>query len=629
MDKENEPTKTKKPFHFWRWFFAILGLCLIGFGWFAYVFFFTEMSYHITVSKETTYVTEPLNEEGRVDFLKAMNRIASEGVTPETNAAVPILEASRINFQDEADIKAFYDLIELGADGQPTTERPRLLSFYEERYPAESFSASQAAKEIEQNCGVVRPLSLEGTGLEETTSDESSEISDDPAIKLLELDRNEEYYKDRMNEGTIKDVVRRQEQHATSTPWTADQLPAVAEWLERHDTTLTAIVEGCERPGWYLPISISGTGFMDEEIASRVATCLSIRAMNRAGEGDLQAAWQDTLAMKRLVYFLEVYSEPDLCISVDRFALRAVATIVNHPDADAKLHAKITGDLAAIDRLPPRHLLANRLVRCMLLYSITRLPDQWESYDPSDDNYYARAERNILRRRINWDEVLRRTNHILDEIDALGAKATPWYSKRLEKVFDARPHDPSIMTIQPWDYLFDVRATDQFSKTLNNMLRQHMERELEELTHANVYDRMTRLVVKLAIYHQEHGEYPEQIKEIFDDDKASSILTACPMTMVYDTFYVKHPEDEIGYRLRNIGPNGRDDGGENEFFDSYRLGEIDFTAPSSGNDDIHIRVVPGRAIYKKCWDVEQYTPYDPPPESKPDDSESGSFDPFG
>ncbi len=44
----------------------------------------------ITISRETTYITEPLDAEGYPDYLAALNAIASEGVTPENNAAVDL-----------------------------------------------------------------------------------------------------------------------------------------------------------------------------------------------------------------------------------------------------------------------------------------------------------------------------------------------------------------------------------------------------------------------------------------------------------------------------------------------------------------------------------------------------------
>lgn len=47
----------------------------------------------LEISRETTYVTEPITADGEVDFAAAINARMSEGVTPETNAMIGLLEA--------------------------------------------------------------------------------------------------------------------------------------------------------------------------------------------------------------------------------------------------------------------------------------------------------------------------------------------------------------------------------------------------------------------------------------------------------------------------------------------------------------------------------------------------------
>ena len=42
----------------------------------------------VTISKETTYITEPLRKDGYPDYVAVLNRRCSEGVTPENNSAV-------------------------------------------------------------------------------------------------------------------------------------------------------------------------------------------------------------------------------------------------------------------------------------------------------------------------------------------------------------------------------------------------------------------------------------------------------------------------------------------------------------------------------------------------------------
>jgi len=47
----------------------------------------------ITISKQTTYITEPLRKDGYVNYVAALNQRFRAGVTPDNNAAVPFLKA--------------------------------------------------------------------------------------------------------------------------------------------------------------------------------------------------------------------------------------------------------------------------------------------------------------------------------------------------------------------------------------------------------------------------------------------------------------------------------------------------------------------------------------------------------
>ena len=47
----------------------------------------------ITISKQTTYITEPLRKDGYVNYVAALNQRFGTGVTPKNNAAVSFLKA--------------------------------------------------------------------------------------------------------------------------------------------------------------------------------------------------------------------------------------------------------------------------------------------------------------------------------------------------------------------------------------------------------------------------------------------------------------------------------------------------------------------------------------------------------
>ena len=47
-----------------------------------------------TLSKETTLITSPRNSDGTINYVHAINDILNKGVTPENNAAIPLLQAT-------------------------------------------------------------------------------------------------------------------------------------------------------------------------------------------------------------------------------------------------------------------------------------------------------------------------------------------------------------------------------------------------------------------------------------------------------------------------------------------------------------------------------------------------------
>ncbi|MBN1395170.1 MAG: hypothetical protein JW959_09115 [Pirellulales bacterium] len=62
----------------------------------------------VEISKETTYFTEPLRPDGGVDYVAALNKKYSAGVTPENNALIPLLQAAGPRGIDEEVRKQYF-----------------------------------------------------------------------------------------------------------------------------------------------------------------------------------------------------------------------------------------------------------------------------------------------------------------------------------------------------------------------------------------------------------------------------------------------------------------------------------------------------------------------------------------
>ena len=73
----------------------------------------------ITISRETTYLTEPLRPDGYVDYRAALNAMASKGVTPDNNAAVLFWQAVGPSGFRAADVGEYFKL--LGVPPPPAT----------------------------------------------------------------------------------------------------------------------------------------------------------------------------------------------------------------------------------------------------------------------------------------------------------------------------------------------------------------------------------------------------------------------------------------------------------------------------------------------------------------------------
>ncbi len=78
-------------------------------GWLIYDWFLFDG--RIRISKETTYVTEPLTADGEVDFVGAINQRLRDGVKPEENAAVELLRILGPSILPPEDVKRYCELL--------------------------------------------------------------------------------------------------------------------------------------------------------------------------------------------------------------------------------------------------------------------------------------------------------------------------------------------------------------------------------------------------------------------------------------------------------------------------------------------------------------------------------------
>ena len=73
----------------------------------------------LTISKQTTYLAEPLDRDGFVDYLAALNQLDSQGVTPQNNAGILLVRAIGTSEFTPQERTRFYQLLGI----EPLPER--------------------------------------------------------------------------------------------------------------------------------------------------------------------------------------------------------------------------------------------------------------------------------------------------------------------------------------------------------------------------------------------------------------------------------------------------------------------------------------------------------------------------
>jgi hypothetical protein len=460
----------------------------------------------ITVSRETTWVLKPLDDLGRIDFITALNR-RQQPVKAEENAALALVEVLGSGFEDEGLHQKF--VLHLGGV---------------------------------QNL-VVQTESLLGQG----TYADKQRI--EPPNKFFD-----------------------QCAEASSRPWTANEFPEVNRWLKSCESDMDACVEALRRPQYYYPLVDS----LDEESSKfcspltgallplpqycrDVARALTARGMRRAGEGDVDDAKHDILAVFRLGRFVgqgATLIEYLVGIAIESSAQECVIALINSGRLDAAGAAKLEAELVALPAaatLTEKVQLGERLTALDLaiamadhgpgvlsMVSNINLPDQ--RMDGSA---------------VDWDTTLRTINRWYDRLGIAIEK--PTFSERaaaveelneslkqvtksevleLVQIFQGAPGDATASGKQLGDFIsaLTVPGSGQPHVAATRLRSRHD---------------LMMLALRLHQFRLQNGELPESLQAAGDEQTLDH-----------------YTEERLAYRLGidvcklySRGPNQRDDGG--------------------------------------------------------------------
>ena len=455
----------------------------------------------ITVGKDTTYVTGPLDKDGYVDFAAALNELRGKGVTPGTNAAVAIWQA-------------------LGPrpDGQPR--------------PADFFKR---------------------LGMKEPPAD------GDYFVELGPFLRDREAIMDKALVSQIMDQLST----AYRRPWTAREFPQFADWLAANEKLLDRIAEGVKRKHYYVPLvpaggpnagGLVGLVMGDVQRGRPLATALASRATLRLGEGKPDAAWADVMACFRLARHLARKGsliEGLVAVAVDAIGQRAAAALLDRPDVTAR---QLVGYLSDLRSLPPMPSVAEAYEGGERLVSL----DGFQSAVRTGVGLAAPGVPNNVQG-LDADTLLRRANHYFDRL--VKDLQKPDRRKR-EAALDRLAADLKALSAarQKGEQPIPGETEDQgtargVAEILINLVIPAVRRGQTAVDRSAAGHQVLQVAFALAASQRDHKCYPKQLAELtpkYLDRVPDDLFTGKPLAY--------HPS-ETGFLLYSVGPNGKDDEG--------------------------------------------------------------------
>ena len=497
----------------------------------------------VTVSKETTWITEPLRADGYPDYQAALNQRASRGITPENNTVVALMHAFGPEIIDAKDREQFFKMLGIS----PLLKKGDYFVDYDE---------------------------------------------------YLKKHNPETLKRQRDDSSCDSPLAYRQERRSRNRPWIANDCPLVAAWLAANEKPLAQVIEASRRSQLYVPVISPGTWEIEKGTgraftgATRaVVKALCKRAMLRGGEGEVELAWSDLHACHRLGRHLrwvatsecpmQTYIEGVVCFYCWQFAHFSRIT----PEQARKYR----DDLRNLPPLPPGFPNLITDGRCEYLDAICagardraeianifgehgvviKLNFPKDLLEGSPDVGISRkdtpntaAAKLVASGLVDWDQVLRMGNEHYNQIAEAGRLPT-WPQQRdaldvLKKDIKRQATNLSNLPEGAGKDAQKANITRRMSAIcLESFLYRCDIPQALLITDktAIVKFQLTDIALALSVYRAVHGEYPEKLNNL-----APKYLDRVP----YDPWGngpFHYDREKDGYVLYSVGVNGKDDNG--------------------------------------------------------------------
>lgn len=522
------------------------------------------------------------NAGGDVDYLAALNRAYSQGVTPENNAVVPLVRAFGPTAIDEEHREATYKA--LGIDALPEGG-DYFVTFddFVQELAEQEYKVWLAKQKEALPAGAL--TESEYTGWE-----------------VLSI------------RSRIKDRLHAE----TRWPWRSEDSPLVAAWLKRNEPHLASFAEASRRSRWFAPFAGMRTpdrtwlyfqfwSLVDRRLAREVILALSMRTRLHLGEGRPDAACRDAVAAMRLAeaqtrarLFDDLYDASGAHIA----SLSAMESVLEEAALTSDRARQMLAELGDESDLPTLADMIGPAEELSLVATFPHLArhglsSTWRDTEDStafERTVLSRGEAAILHLFVDWSEAAAMAEDYRHGLNAAVARKS--YAERkaaIEKLippgdgsfFDGPRRETLEFLEQLGPALFDPATRRRLvtRRIARHAIEDHVCDIWDHLL-LGIYEdvlwsrRAGRIGLALAAYRADRGAFPAKL-----DDLAPNYLPAVPRDP-HTNRALHYRREGGGYLLYGLGANGKDDGARS----FWEKGKCKSKEPPKDADDIVLRV---------------------------------------
>ena len=464
----------------------------------------------IIVSRETTFLEGPIDADGYVDYVAALNAKMAEDVTPKNNAVVLLARALGPAKIPESIRREFFAKLEIPV---PPQQGAYFLQGHE-------FAKGKAGK--------------------------------DPQTYAVAL----------------KTEIKK----GGEAPWSRKELPKLAAWLRENEKPLAIVIQATGRHAWYCPIVLPGDGggtLLDLPLpvtkeCSGFAKALAARSMLAVREGRVDDAQSDLLACRRLARLVvQGHSLIHFLVgtAIETRAFKAETAALQTDRMTAK---QLADYQQALEKLQPLKSPAEKFnfgERLHVLDVVVKMAKGTLNHGDEDSDANPLEDmvgKSLLSLVYDWNIVLKTINDRFDRAYAIVRQPRFILRKKAMDDHESFLEEREVEIKQVTHKSFSSSA--ERSRAFGHILCSIYDAALFQTSAS--YDRavtrlqLTVIAVALERYRKAHGRFPAKLAGL-----QPRFLKKIPADLYLEKPFRYKPKKN-GYLLYSVGENSKDDGGK-------------------------------------------------------------------